>query len=102
MNSLKNRLRIINLVLLLPALFSPSREYFIWHENYLVQTLGLVLPAGIVAGHRDRHDCAVILRASVLGGGSEVAFGERHALRRLSIFCLLLSVVGLDRREDSP
>jgi hypothetical protein len=45
------------------------------HENYLVQTLGLVLPAGIVSGRRDSRDRAVVLRAGVLGGGSEVAFG---------------------------
>src|SRR6185436_8332032 len=70
------------------------------YENLVVQTLEMDLPTGLAAGLPDYGGLAVVLRAGVLGSGPKIAFGQRHALRGVPIFCLQFPAVGLDRLKD--
>jgi len=72
------------------------------NEDYLVQTLRMVLPPGFMARRGPPPDGAGVLRASALGSGPKITFGFRHALRRVSIFLLRFSAAGLGGVEDKP
>jgi hypothetical protein len=66
----------------------------------MVQTMGLVVCAGIAAwrGHLRRD--ARVLRVGVFRDRPWFAFSKRHALRCISIFHVRIFVVGLDWREN--
>ena len=66
----------------------------------MVQTMGLVVCAGVGAGRGHLRGDACVLRVGVFRSGSPFAFGERYALRGVSIFHVRLFVMGLDRCEN--
>ena len=70
------------------------------YENYVVQTLGLILPASRRARIRDYRGRAGVLRERPLGRGPEIALRQRHALRCLSFLGRHVSSGGLAREEQ--
>ncbi len=58
----------------------------------MVQTRGLVLCSGQLAGSSDMGFRGAVLRDGVSRGGSTFSFGKRHAFRCLSVLRVQLSI----------